>query len=320
MSDQYPRYSELPQIGPDAERYAWEFFGAGDELGTLNFITPEHIRASAAEVAVGEVVNLNLPLDEPQPQFWTNRPPLVHHREHRGNIRDDSIDSFQLQGSTQWDGLRHQRYREFGFYGGRQDEDLDGADELGIHVWSERGIIGRGVLVDVAAYLAAEGRPLVPDERTPITAALIEATLQTQNAELRPGDILLVRTGWLEWYLDLASGERTELVERLDADRSKAELPGIDPSRETIGWLWDHQVAALAFDNPTVDALPFRRAEGWAHLRLLTLLGMPLGELWRLDHLSEACRRHGRYTFQLFASPLNLRGGAGSPANAYAVL
>jgi hypothetical protein len=75
----------------------------------------------------------------------------------------------------------------------------------------------------------------------------------------------------------------------------------------------------MATDTPTFDALEFRREDGWAHQRLLALLGLAIGELWDLDQLAVTCRELGRYSFFLTSSPLNLPEGAGSPANAYAI-
>jgi hypothetical protein len=55
------------------------------------------------------------------------------------------------------------------------------------------------------------------------------------------------------------------------------------------------------------------------HWPLIALLGMHLGELWRLDELADECAADGRYEFMLVAKPLNLLGGFGSPANAVAI-
>ncbi|MEI9928477.1 MAG: hypothetical protein WDN44_13250 [Sphingomonas sp.] len=141
-------------------------FGAGDNYGTLNFLTPTQVAAAARLVKSGETVSLDLPLGQPQPQFWAHRPPVVHAvRTHRRG-RDDHLDGFNLQGSTQWDGLRHVRFRQFGYYGGIEDDVLDASDAIGIGHWAERGIIGRGVLIDVAAYLAATARRSSPPRRS----------------------------------------------------------------------------------------------------------------------------------------------------------
>lgn len=316
----YPRFDELPLLEDTGERHAWDVFGRDDELGCLNFVGPSQVLAAASEVRTGRVINLNLPLDEPRPQFWASRPVMRHMRIVNRNVRDDQLDNAPMQGSTHWDGLGHQRFRQHGYFGGRQDEALDERGELGIDRWAERGLVARGILADVAAYCAGRGVPLVYDKRFPISGALITDTLEEQGTEVREGDVLLIRTGWLGWYGGLDDAERDAMAKRLNADRAQIALPGLDPSRETVAWLWDRQIAALAFDNPTAETLPYVAEEGWAHTRLLPLLGLTLGELWKLDGLAAVCRTERRYSFLLSAPPLNLRGGVGSPANAYAVL
>lgn len=311
-----PAYTELPTLGDTGERCSWDYFGREDEFGCLNFITPDVVAAAAREVSTGQVVNLNLPLGEPQPQFWATREAPQHRTLKRGrNVRDDYIDRLYTQGSTQWDGFRHIRYREFGYYGGRNDEDLDLRGELGIASWAERGVIGRGVLLDVHASVEP-----APDERFPIGPEVVEATLRAQETAVREGDILLIRTGWVDWYRGLPVKVRGELATRLNADRKSAALPGLDPGVEMAAWLWDHGIAAVAFDNPTAEALPFVPSEGWAHHRLLALLGLPLGELWSLKSLATACASNSRWTFMLTTAPMYIPGGVATPANAYAVL
>ena len=312
-------YDRLPEL-PTGERHAWDFFGDTDELGCLNFIGEAEVIAAAREVTRGLVVNLNLPVGEPQPQFWAKRPALQHEMIKKRNIRDDVVNHFAMQGSTQWDGFRHQRYRQFGFYGGRQDDDLDIKGQLGIERWAERGIVTRGVLVDVAGYCERRGTPVNPQQRFGITGDLMAAVLADQETSLSRGDILLIRTGWLGWYRALEGKTRDALATRLAENAKEIALPGIDPRVDTIRWVWNQQVAALAFDNPTAETVPYVPEDGWAHHRLLALLGIPLGELWHLDDLAEACAREHRYSFMLTSAPLFLRGGAGSPANAYAVM
>ena len=65
-----------------------------------------------------------------------------------------------MQGSSQWDSLRHIRFREYGYYGGRQDDDLDEKGELGIEHWAQHGIVGRGVVLDGARYMETQQTPL----------------------------------------------------------------------------------------------------------------------------------------------------------------
>lgn len=315
----HPAYSELPAFEKTGERHAWEFFPEDDELGTLNFLTPETVRAAAAEVRTGQIVSLSTTLDAIDPPLAESRHPFRHvvTRDRAGS--DDSLDGFYLQGASHWDGLQHVRYREFGYFGGRQEESLE-AGELGIQVMAERGVIGRGVLIDVARHRRGSVDGYRPDRRMPIGVTDLEDVLSAQGTELRPGDVLLLRTGWVGWYLSLAGDERAALVGTLHSGEGGLESAGLDAGKDVAGWLWERRVSAIAVDNPAVEVLPVDAAVGFLHRRLVPLLGMPLGEFWALDALGEACARSGRWSFLLTSAPLPLVGGAGSPNNAYAIL
>jgi hypothetical protein len=316
----WPSFAELPLIDGTTERHCWGVFGPDDEFGCLNFITEQKKADAFRSVQDGQVLNLNLPLTEPATVFWSKREPLVHHEILKRNSRDDFLDKFYLQGSTQWDGLRHQRFRQFGYYGGRQEEDLDSTGVLGVDRWAQQGIMTRGVLLDVAAHWKRHhGTPLPPDRRIAVTAEMMSAIAAEEGVSVEPGDIVLLRTGWLPWYLSLGETDRETMITAFRTDRTSLQLPGLDAGLSTTAWLWDSQVAAIATDNPTLEALPYDPSVGWAHHRLLVLLGLPLGELWPLEELAEHCAAHSRYSFLLISAPLNLPRGCASPANAYAV-
>ena len=314
MPDDMPRYADLPSFEGEDERHAWGVFGADDNLGTVNHLTPERVREAAGLIRAGRVISLSLPMDQPSPALFPARPAYTHHQEVTRGGRDDALDAFQLQGSSQWDGLRHVRYRQHGYYGGLQDEDLAG-DRIGINHWAEHGIVGRGVLIDVprhwtgaAAYRA--------DRRTPIDGGAIERIAAAEGVALRDGDILALRTGWLRHYFDLDDAGRTAIVGTIRPDG--LACAGLDPGRATAAWLWDHRVAALVVDNPAVEALPVQDRE-FQHRRLIPMLGMAVGELWDLERLGDDCAADGVYEFFLCSAPLNVPGAAGSPANAYAI-
>ncbi|HLY14389.1 MAG TPA: hypothetical protein VKR24_08560, partial [Candidatus Limnocylindrales bacterium] len=55
------------------------------------------------------------------------------------------------------------------------------------------------------------------------------------------------------------------------------------------------------------------------HYRLITFLGMAIGELFALDGLAEDCAADGVYEGLFTAAPLNKQGGSGSTANALAL-
>lgn len=57
----------------------------------------------------------------------------------------------------------------------------------------------------------------------------------------------------------------------------------------------------------------------WLHEHLLAMQGTLIGEMWDLEGLAAMCQQHGKYSFLLTSSPLNVAGGVGSPPNAIAI-
>jgi hypothetical protein len=218
-----------------------------------------------------------------------------------------------MQRSTQWDSLRHIRAREFGFYGGRQEDAAGpGGPDLGIEHWVRHGIAGRGVLADVAGYMAARGTPIDPSEGVTITVPLLEATLTKQGVGLRSGDILMLRTGYTDAYLAADGVQR----QRQAASR---HCPGLEGSHAMTEFLWDSGVAAIAADNPAVEVVPVIPEVGSLHRRLIPLLGFALGEFFAYAELASDCARDGRYTCLFVSAPLYVPGAVGSPGNAVAI-
>ena len=316
MTDGFPRYTDLPTFEGEEDRNSWGVFGDEDDLGTVGHLTPERIRDAAGLVKKGVVINLNLPLDVPSPSLIPGRPGYSHNKVVGRGGRDDSLDGFQLQGSTQWDGLRHVRYRQHGYYQGLQEEDLEG-DRISVHHWAEHGIVGRGLLLDMPRFYPG-GDEFRADRRIPLDGPMIEKIAAAEGVEIREGDILAIRTGWMRRYFDLDDAGRTALVGTVHPDPDGMVCPGLDGTQATAAWLWDHQIAALVADNPAVEVLPVQNGD-FQHRRLIAMLGMAIGELWDLEGLAEDCAGDGVYEFFFCSSPLNVRDAAGSPANAYAI-
>jgi kynurenine formamidase len=231
---------------------------------------------------------------------------------HNRNTWDDRLDAYFPQGSSQWDGFRHVRAREHGFFGGETADPSADPAWLGIDHWARRGIVGRGVLLDIGHYLAASGAPLECDIETAITADLLRTVATEQGVQFRTGDLLLVRTGWPAQYRELPAGRREKLL----ADPA---FPGLHAGEETARLLWDWHVSALVTDVPAVESVPGDPAVGSLHRRLLPLLGIPLGELFDLDRLAAHCHSAGTFYFVVASVPMNLPGGCGSPSNALAI-
>lgn len=312
-----PPFTELPFLPNSTERHAWDVWGRDDEIGALNLVRAEQVSHACHLVRSGRVVSLTLPLNEPDPGLFPDRHPFEHTVEITRGGRDDKVDNLYLQFSSQWDGLRHVRFRQYGYWGGREETDLDAGDVLGIDRWSDRGLIGRGVLIDVARHLADRGAPLVMTEGFEITGELITEIARAQNVEFRSGDFLVLRTGWTEWYRNRPAEERAAM--RGSVGRGFA-CPGLESSQDTAAFLWDHEFASVASDNVAVERLPVDREKGFLHRRIIPLQGMALGEFWHLEELSTMCTEVGHYDFLLVSAALKVPRGVGSPANAYAII
>ena len=325
-----PQYNELPLRGGLPS--SWDVWDAPDAryFGCLNMLTPERVAAAAASVRRGAVFALNWNMREPNPPLF-GRQGFEHEvtGDDRATSHDDVLHGWNTQSSSQWDGFRH--IRNFaaqadenctGHYGGVPDE------EHGVHHWAERGIAGRAVLADVGRWRNKIGRPLSYNTSDPIDAEEIEECLRDQGTTREEGDILLMRTGWMQWY----SEQTTEVRQRLAQPRELA-TPGLRPGEHTAEVLWNFHIAALGADNPAVEAWPpgsvstpeheaevrrdkRRMHEIFTHTLILPMLGLPLGEMFALDALAADCAQDGRYDGFFTSAPLNLPSGVASPPNA----
>jgi kynurenine formamidase len=231
-------------------------------------------------------------------------------------MANDDFVHFNTQEGSQWDGLGHVGHvRLERFYNGvTVDEVRGGNAKLGIHHWANR-FVGRGLLIDVFGYRKAKGIPVNALDREVYTLVELKAAIEHQGSELKPGTILLVRTGWMESYEKLSPEEKRSI-----APMDKMRSAGIEASREMVAWMWNNRVAAIGTDCPAVEAFPSDFSdEGILHYRALPLLGLPLGELFVIAPLAEDCVRDGRYEFMVVSTPLNVEGGIASPPNAVAI-
>jgi kynurenine formamidase len=323
-----PTYADLLRRTDAPPGSSWYLFGPDNQLGTLNFLTPETAVSAAGLVRRGRVFNLDYPLNTFVPSLAGTRPATRHHIfSNNPNHRDDWVDSFYLQSTSQVDGLRHIRHPGHGFYGGVADDRIDvGTPSLGIQLLAEKGLVGRGILLDAVRYFDDVGEPLRPGTHRAITPSDLDAMAEHCRVELRSGDILLLRTGFAEHWVRATPAERA----------ARTGGAGLIQSEDMLAWLWDHRIAIAAADNGGLEAFPVDPSSGWVdpdepppargpshngmlHRPLIALLGMIIGELWKLDELAEDCAADGRYEFLVTAKPLNLQGGVGSPPNALAV-
>ena len=147
----------------------------------------------------------------------------------------------------------------------------------------------------------------------------IEAVAQKQGVQFRPGDVIIIRSGYTEGLTGISGEKQAELM---GSHRSC----GVKGDEATAKWFWNQRFAAVAGDMlafeptpPQIDGKDAHISQLVLHQYFLALFGMPIGELWDLKALSETCRKMNRYTFMLTSVPLNVPGAIGSPPNALAI-
>jgi kynurenine formamidase len=321
LPERLPAFAELP-IKPDyPPRSAWGVFGDGDQIGTLNLLTPERVVAAARLIERGQVFSLNWEMELPDPPLFKRAAFRHTIKRRRQNVFDDVYDNFNTQTSSQWDGLRHNGHRRHGFYNGVTEGQImgEGAARNGIEHWARRGIAGRGVLIDFPRFATANGIEFTLGARYGITPGQLQAAADWQGLRFQTGDILLLRTGWIEWYGSLDEEQRAKL-----AQPGALEAGGLQQSEESLRFLWDHHFAAIASDTPSFEAHPPAAWEEGPpgesmHGVIIGLWGMPIGELFQLDALAAGCAADQRYEFFFTSAPFNKLGGVASPPNALAI-
>ncbi|KAF2467912.1 uncharacterized protein BDR25DRAFT_374217 [Lindgomyces ingoldianus] len=311
-SKSLPSFDDLPLRKGDPPYSAWGLW-ENSQLGALNYLTNENVlRAAKEEFQTGIRVGLNLPLDFISPALlgrvgfekkMVNKAPRI--------VNDDVI-SFNTQGSAQWDSFRHFGYQqEKMFYNGVTQEDIHCANDTtinGIDAWADQGIAGRGVLIDYYSWAQEKGIQYDPTQVHPVDLKSVKAILQEKQIQLRKGDILFLRTGFVQAYGKLDSSAREEY-------KTGHSWPGLGQSEETLRWLWEQQFAAVAGDNPAFECFPPTDQKYSLHPVLLSGWGTPIGELFDLEGLSEVCKKLKRWSFFLSSAPLNYKGVVASPPN-----
>src|SRR5258706_7512448 len=179
----------------------WGKWGPNDQLGALNYITPEKRRRAGAEVRDGYSVSLSLPLaTRPAPD---NPTPVTHlmiqpgARGESGGMVDApySADYFSISphglANTHLDALCHV-FNQGKMYNGYPASDVtsQGARNGAIDALKD-GVVSRGVLIDAPRVLGREW--LEPGEA--ISPAHLDAAEKDANFRVDEGDILFVRTG-----------------------------------------------------------------------------------------------------------------------------
>lgn len=304
----------------DVKKSDFYRYGKDDELGTLNRLSDSIVKSAASEIQTGTRINIDWPLDAQGDLPFFGRQQFhkeVYQKPPR--IVNDDVWTFNTQSSSQWDGLRHFGYqKEEKFYNGVTLDHIHGTNGVeksnvnGIGAWADQGICGRGILLDYHEWRLKQGRPHAAFETGHISADDLKAVAKDQGTEIKFGDILIIRSGYMAAYNALTRPE----IEKMRA-KQPLTFTGIEQSDEMMEFLWTN-FSAAGGDHPSLEAWPTQK-EYALHEVLLAGWGMPIGELFDLEKLGEHCKRVGRWSFFLVSKPVNVPGGVASPPNGVAI-
>jgi kynurenine formamidase len=303
--------AEFHQVAKEVNN--WGRWGPDDERGTLNFVTPDVVKAAMGSVRSGRSFALAIPLSSDGPQIGMIpgrinplKTMLAINDPMTGNIdefctSDDSV-VMGLQAGTHWDSLAHATYSNR-IYNGAPISSLTtrGAARCGID--KVGALVSRGVLLDVARSKGVEKL----DPGYPLTAADLDAAAEMGQVTVRSGDIVLVRTGQMQL---LHAG-----------DKMGYTFPSPGFSMQTAPWLHAHEVAAVANDTIVFEVFPgeYEDLQLPVHLLHLVEMGLWQGQNWDLEALAADCAADGQYDFLLTATPEPFVGGVGAPVAPVAV-
>lgn len=296
----------LEQYEAYRQRFSnWGRWGAADQLGTLNHITPEGRQRAASLVRTGRTVSLARAVATERVLPGHRNPRPADHRVETGDFGCSDYVGVSYHGfaNTHIDGLCHIFTTDGRMYNGRPRSDVtpEGARNNSVEHWRS-GIVTRGVLYDVVRH---RGEPFVTFDQ-PVHGGELEASAKAQGVSPQAGDAVVVRMGAQAFW-------------GAHPDHQPAwSAPGLHAT--ALEFLFEHDAALLSWDlmeAPGQDAL--RAPSLPIHSIAIPYMGLPLLDNADLEDLALACADEGRWEFMLTVAPLVVVGGTGSPVNPIAM-
>ncbi len=275
-------------------------WGADDQLGTLNYITPAKRRLAMGLVRRGEVVSIgrNVVFGQAAGQA----PSAIQFMTLGSDFSAGDALFIQPHGYeiTHLDALGHAFFDGF-MYNNRRAIDQVGPDGLkfGSVMAASQGIVTRGIFLDVAAahnvsFLGAGYG---------ISVADLENCERTEHIRVESGDAVFLR-----------SGIQVRMTKEPAPDGVRE---GILP--DVIPWIHEREVAVYSGD--CIEQLPsgFPRLPMPLHQIGLGAMGLAMLDNVDAEQLAEACRAFETREFLLVVAPLRLPGATGSAVNPLAI-
>ncbi|MFW8566822.1 cyclase family protein [Orrella sp. 11846] len=336
----------------------WGDFGADDQLGRLNLLTPDRVKQAAKEIKAGKAFCLSLPLDYPGGNLLNeNRyPPILRPNLRHGDVNMnyvlqqknpdshdvlcDDLAILHLQYSTQWDGLCHVgslfdalddgNPKPF-YYNGYSAEDYilapASAQDCGVgENMSSHSTCGAKALgIENMASTGVQGRGVMIDlhkhfgnKREVVSFKALSQIMESDGITVEEGDMLCLHTGFADLILQLNKQPDAETLHN-----SCAVLDGSDI--ELQNWIRESGISVIAADNYSVENYSANLSHHNCsilplHHLCLFKLGIHLGELWHFTPLANWLSANNRNRFFLTAPPLRLPGAVGSPVTPVATV
>lgn len=305
----------------------WSLLAAGVLIGIAAgfWIIQERSRAVAAQgkreamaslintVKSARLIELNFIWDRNSPLLPLNPPFTIglqtSHKQTAGLIPGgiafaaDMMFFSGQHGAPTVDAIGHisNNNKLFGGGNAQASEGATGLTAMGIEAYPKDRLVNRGVLLDVARFRKVEA--LDPGQE--IKAEDLEATAKAQGVEIRPGDSILIRTGFGKFF---------------EADKAKymGFRPG--PGESAARWLAERRVFLSGADTLTYEVFSQAGSIFPCHRIMIADNGIYLVENLNLEELGTVLAQERVYEFLLVLNPPRLRGATGAPANAFALV
>ena len=278
-------------------------WGAQDELGTLNLVTPSVRRAAASQVRDGTSISL---AREVTANTQAMIPTTIEFFHFPDSVLGPSDNSVWWSGEkiglfyhgwtdTHIDALSHLSYQGRS-YNRRTVSRHEGPPDHGRITVMQDGVMSRGVLLDLPRLRARQRATT----ESPLTIADLIAWERQTGVRIRSGDVVLLRSG------------------RWDPAKPRPRSLGVHPT--VAEWLHRRGVAAFGDEGGTdMTATAVTGITSPFHVLALVGMGMPLMENLDLERLGREAAKRSRWTFLFVAAPLRVQSATGSALNPLAI-
>jgi kynurenine formamidase len=300
----------------------WGRWGDSDEVGSLNFLTNQEVLRGVRAVRSGKVFTCGEVIGNPEgdPLFPGRTPVKIETTVDKSSyvrgdmsslpggveFTDDRIE-MALQGSTQFDALGHVWFDDKMWNGYPASDSDGGLKRASVLPLAQRGVVGRGVLLDMAAY---RGKPYL-EKGDLLGLEDLLGCAEKQGVVIEKHDILCLRIGFLQ--LLHVQGPEKFYEDFLE--------PGLTYSPELVNWFHRMEIPCLATDTLSNETNidPAVNVQIPLHCALMRNLGIAFNEVCNFENLAKDCHADGQWDFLYAAAPLKVAEATGAPVNVLAI-